>query len=170
MVLQPSYIDVTQMEDSCLNLKDLHTSLRKNSLQKESGYVNTTQSFGGKFQSSLEECSGVKSYDNEKFQSTLEGCAKMDKYETPVTNQVKDSDCKIVGNKLLSLLNEESHHSKWEEFRRMAKQDIATEECSSLLRKMELEVSEEEVEASDTEHMDEGEELSSLQEEGLLQT
>ena len=37
MVLQPSYIDVTQMEDSCLNLKDLHTSLRKNSLQKELG-------------------------------------------------------------------------------------------------------------------------------------
>ena len=35
---------------------------------------------------------------------------------------------------------------------------------------MELKVSKEEVEASDTEHMDEGEELSSLQEEGLLQT
>jgi len=35
---------------------------------------------------------------------------------------------------------------------------------------MELEVSEEEVEVSDAEHMDEGEELSSLQEEGLLQT
>ena len=34
---------------------------------------------------------------------------------------------------------------------------------------MELEVSEEEVEASDTEHMEEGEELSSLQEEGLFQ-
>ena len=94
----------------------------------------------------------------------------MDNYETPITNQVKDSDCKIVGNKLLSLLNEKSHHSKWGEFRRMAKQDIATKECSSLLRRMELEVSEEEVEASDTEHMDEDEELSSLQEEGFIQT
>ena len=95
------------MEDSCLNLKDGHTSLRKNSLQKESGYVNTTQSFGGKFQSSLEGCSGVKSYDNEKAQSTLEGCADVDNYGTPVTNQVRDSYCKIVGNKLLSLLNKD---------------------------------------------------------------
>jgi len=55
------------MEDSCLILKDGHTSLRKNIFQKELGYVNTTQSFGGKFQSSLEGCSGVKNYDNEKF-------------------------------------------------------------------------------------------------------
>ena len=67
MVLQPSYIDVTQMEDSCLNLKDGHTSLRKNSLQNDLGYVNTTQFFEAKFQSSLEGCFGVKSYDNEKF-------------------------------------------------------------------------------------------------------
>jgi hypothetical protein len=68
------------------------------------------------------------------------------------------------------LLNEESHHSKWEEFRRIAKQDIATEECSSLLSRMELEISEEEIEASDTEKMDEDEDLSSLQEEGFTQT
>jgi len=63
----------------------------------------------------------VKSYEKEEFQSNIEGCAEMDEYETPVTIQAKESECKIVGNKLLSLLNEESHHSKWEEFRRMAK-------------------------------------------------
>ena len=52
----------------------------------------------------------------------------------------------------------------------MAKQDIATKECSSLLRRMELEVSDDDMEASDTKHMDEDEELSSLQEEGFIQT
>lgn len=47
----------------------------------------------------------------------------------------------------------------------MAKQDSATEECSSLLRRMELEVSEEEVDPRDTENMGNAEDMNILEEE-----
>jgi len=58
---------------------------------------------------------------------------------TPKPTFSKDnSDCKIVGNKWKSLLEEESQHSKWEQFRRMAKEESSHEECSQLLLKMEL--------------------------------
>jgi hypothetical protein len=40
-----------------------------------------------------------------------------------------------VGNKFYSLINVESHHSKWEEFRKLAKKNSATEECSFLLKR-----------------------------------
>lgn len=59
------------------------------------------------------------------------------------------SDCKIVGNKWQSLLEDESQHSKWEEFRRMAKVGSSHEECSQLLLKMELQDSDEETEDQD---------------------
>jgi hypothetical protein len=58
--LQPSYIDVTQVEASGPNQMGENTSLKKNNFQNESSQVNTTKSFGGKFQGSLEGCSGVK--------------------------------------------------------------------------------------------------------------
>ena len=65
---------------------------------------------------------------------------------TPEPTFSKDnSDCKIVGNKRQSLLEEESQHSKWEQFRRMAKEGSSHEECSQLLRKMERQDSDEEV-------------------------
>jgi hypothetical protein len=48
----------------------------------------------------------------------------------------------VVGNKLYQLINDESHHSKWEEFRRMAKSGTMIEECSNLLKRMELDDSE----------------------------
>jgi hypothetical protein len=56
------------------------------------------------------------------------------------------SDCHVVGNKWPSLVEDESNHSKWEEFRRMAKMDSSHDECSQLLRKMELQDSDEEME------------------------
>lgn len=54
------------------------------------------------------------------------------------------SECQIVGNKLKSFFNDESQHSKWEEFRKLAKSDMENEECSKLLRRMELQDSNEE--------------------------
>lgn len=41
---------------------------------------------------------------------------------TPEANISATYECKIVGSKLYSLINEESHHSKWEEFRKLAKE------------------------------------------------
>ena len=45
----------------------------------------------------------------------------------------KGSDCYIVGNKMKRLLEDESSHTKWEEFRKMVKSETASEECSQLL-------------------------------------
>jgi hypothetical protein len=42
------------------------------------------------------------------------------------------------------MLEDESHHSKWEEFRRLAKIGSDHDECSQLLRRMELQDSKEE--------------------------
>ena len=61
----------------------------------------------------------------------------VDDWKTPEVGIKNDSDCHIVGKKFYNLINEESHHSKWEEFRNLAREGI-TEECSMLL-KMELE-------------------------------
>jgi hypothetical protein len=67
-----------------------------------------------------------------------------DLWKTP--EQVKSvlSDCPIGVNKFYNLIEEESNHSKWVEFRKLAQKDSATEECSNLLKRMELEVSEDE--------------------------
>lgn len=62
----------------------------------------------------------------------------------PVCSQF--SDCHIVGNKLQSFLEDESQHSRWDEFIRLAKASSSHEECSQLLRKMERQDSDEEVE------------------------
>jgi len=75
-------------------------------------------------------------------------------WKTPEATMKNDSECLIVGNKFCNLINEESHHSKWEEFRNLAKEGI-TEDCSMLLRKMELEDSDEEYDLMD-DVMDEG--------------
>lgn len=71
------------------------------------------------------------------------------------------SECKVLGDKWKSVLSNESHHSKWEDFRRLAKTGSSTEECSILLRRMELEESDKEEE--EMEH----EEQQSLEEIGL---
>lgn len=111
----------------------------------------------------------VDKHDTSKTQDTLESSFGDCSWKTPEVSQVQNSDCYIVGNNLHSLISDESHHSKWEEFRRMAKQESATEECSSLLRRMELEVLEEEANPSDTEMMDDAEQLSYLEEAAQLE-
>lgn len=68
----------------------------------------------------------------------------MNEWVTPECLLSNMSECHIVGNKLQSLFNDESQQSKWEEFRKLAKSDIANEECSQLLRRMELQDSDEE--------------------------
>ena len=65
---------------------------------------------------------------------------------TPEPCCSKIFDCAIVGDKWKSLLEDESHHSKWEELRRLAKTGSDHEECSQLLRRMELQDSKEEYE------------------------
>jgi hypothetical protein len=66
-------------------------------------------------------------------------------FQTPKASQCQNSDCQIVGNKFYQLISEESHHSKWEEFRRGALSDSMNEDCANLLRRMELEESDSEV-------------------------
>lgn len=76
------------------------------------------------------------------------------------------SDCPIGVNKFYNLIEEESNHSKWLEFRKMALKDPSAEECSNLLMKMELEASDEEDVIRPEE--EEEEELFSLEETGIL--
>jgi hypothetical protein len=73
------------------------------------------------------------------MEATLKGCSEKDEWVTPEILLTNMSDCQIVGNKFQSFLSKEYHHSKWEEFRKMAKADSTNEECSQLLRRMELE-------------------------------
>ena len=75
--------------------------------------------------------------------TTLRGCSELEEWITLEILLTKNSDYHIVGNKLQSFLTDESHHSKWEEFRRMARADTANEECSQLLRRLELQDSDE---------------------------
>lgn len=74
----------------------------------------------------------------------------VDSLVTPKVEHKMDSDCYIVGNKYLSILSDESHHSKWEEFRNLAKEGVS-DECSRLLKRMELEDSDEEYDLLDDE-------------------
>lgn len=85
-----------------------------------------------------------------------------DLWKTP--EQVKSVvyDYPIVVNKFYNLIEEESNHSK---FKKLAQKDSATEECSDLLTRMELEVSEDEEEVVVEE---EEEEVLSLEESGIL--
>lgn len=73
---------------------------------------------------------------------SLEGCALSQTFQTPEAIFKQNSDCQVVGNILYQLINDESHHSKWEEFRRMTKSGTMIEECSNLLKRMELDDSE----------------------------
>lgn len=68
---------------------------------------------------------------------------------TPDPIYSKYLDCQIVGNKWQSFVEDELNHSKWEEFRRLAKMDSSHEECSQLLRKIELQNSEGDMEDQD---------------------
>lgn len=80
-------------------------------------------------------------------QNSLKSCSEIDMWITPEMVLSKNSDCHIVGNKLHSFMLDESHKAKWEEFRKLAKSDTANEECSQLLRRMELQDSDEEEES-----------------------
>lgn len=88
--------------------------------------------------------------DTSKQPKTLEGPSVglsamtpdiLQAWQTPKAMQVQNSECPVVGSKFYQLTNEESHHTKWEEFRKMA-QSANSEDCSILLRKMELDDSE----------------------------
>lgn len=68
----------------------------------------------------------------------------LNEWVTPEALLANLSNCQIVGNKFKSFCEDESQHSKWEEFRRMAKSETTDEECSQLLRRMELQDSDEE--------------------------
>jgi len=59
---------------------------------------------------------------------------------TLVQSQLKSAECQPVGRKY-HILEEDTRHSRWEEFRKFASGDNATEECSNLLKRMELEAS-----------------------------
>lgn len=67
----------------------------------------------------------------------------LDEWITPKCLLANLSDCQIVGNKLKSFFTEESQHSKWKEFRKLARNKTANEECPQLLRRMELQDSDE---------------------------
>jgi len=81
---------------------------------------------------------------------------------TPEYAQIRGSDCQIVGKKLYGAREEESRHSRWEEFRRFASRDTATEECSTLQKRMELEA------LDDEEEMTNEDDMITLEESGLL--
>jgi hypothetical protein len=68
----------------------------------------------------------------------------LEKLMTPETMVCVQSRCKVVGNKQQSVLYDESQHSKWEDFRRLAKIASLVEECSILLRRMEMQELDEE--------------------------
>lgn len=70
-------------------------------------------------------------------------------FTTPDPICSQDTDCRIVGNKWKSLMEDESNHSKWEEFKRIAKAASSHEECSQQLRRMELQNSDDEMEIQD---------------------
>ncbi|XP_066379833.1 uncharacterized protein [Miscanthus floridulus] len=108
--------------------------------------------------------------DTGKDAASMEAQKVVGSWETPEVEQRIDSDCYIVGNKFHSLINDESHHSKWEEFRNLAREGVS-DECSRLLKKMELEDSDEEYDLLD-DGMDEGTQEDanlSLADLGLIQ-
>jgi hypothetical protein len=74
--------------------------------------------------------------------TSMERCDEGEDWVTPDCILSSKSDCNIVGNKIKSLFTDESQHSKWKEFRQTARIETANEECSQLLRRMELEDSE----------------------------
>jgi hypothetical protein len=86
----------------------------------------------------------------EKAMETLVSCDSTE-FTTPDPVYYPSSDCRIVGNKWKSLMEDESNHSQWEEFRRMAKAASSQEECSQLLRRMELQDSDDEMDTEDLE-------------------
>lgn len=76
----------------------------------------------------------------------------------------QNSVCPMIGNKLHQLISEESHHTEWEEFRKRAQSRNLTEECSNLLRKMELEEFDGEDNDVDIDETNQNEEKISLEE------
>jgi hypothetical protein len=73
--------------------------------------------------------------------STVTTSMMGEQYKTPEVFHSQNSECGVVGNKFLQMISDESHHSKWEEFRKLAQTASMNEECTNLLRRMELEES-----------------------------
>lgn len=80
-----------------------------------------------------------KAVDTENADVGKEISKVVDNWKTLEVDVRIESDCHVVKNKLCSLINDESHHSKWKEFRNLAKEGISNE-CSRLLKKMETQM------------------------------
>jgi len=66
------------------------------------------------------------------------------------------------GKKQYDTFEEEYRHSRWKQFRKFASHDTATEECSTLPKRMKLEASDEEEEIIDED------EMMTVEESGLV--
>jgi hypothetical protein len=111
-----------------------------------------------------------ENYSNMEEDKGKDQSAVLEGFHTPENTAYMDSDCKMVGNKFLSLISDESHHSKWEEFRRLAREGVP-EECSKLLERMELEDDEDEDDLLEEAEAGDGktEEYMSLTELGIVE-
>lgn len=109
-------------------------------------YQNKTPSQELELNQSKDIPNKIWSHTSTGIDTSLQECEVKEDWVTPEILFSKDSDCYIVGNKFTKLIEDESTHSKWEEFRKMAKSESANEECSQLLRRMELQDSDEEEE------------------------
>jgi hypothetical protein len=63
-------------------------------------------------------------------------CTSPEVLQVCQTPEARVMEPDLVGNKFYQLIDEESNHSKWEEFRQLALSDNMNEECSDLLRRM----------------------------------
>lgn len=134
--------------DVC-HLSDLQMGLSKE------GFVNSFQ-----WESNVERSKATDGsvQTSNLHQLSMERMAEV----TPKCTQIQRSDCQFAGKKVHGVGEEDSRHSRWEEFRKFASRDAATEECSTLLKRMELEASDDEEETLRDEDM------ISLEESGLL--
>jgi hypothetical protein len=110
----------------------------------------------GSVHSSLNQASGSHVLGSEG------GARRLAEYifQTPKAFQSQLSKCQDVSNKFYQMLNDESNHSKWEEFRKRAQSESMNEECANLLRRMELEDSDSDGETAKSEMLAEEEALS----------
>lgn len=79
-------------------------------------------------------------------EAVMKMCGELEEWVTPEVLISKGTGYHIVGNKFKKLVEDESNHSRWEEFRKMARSEATNEECSQLLRRMELQDSDEVIE------------------------
>jgi hypothetical protein len=107
---------------------------------KEDGIINDDSSW-------TLGCSGLDAGLNQDIGSSTDISSIVttsmmgEQYKTPEVFHSQNSEYEVVGNKFLHMISDESHHSKWEEFRKLAQTASMNEECTNLLRRMELEES-----------------------------